>query len=200
MNTDTKYLLNNNWRVLETIETKWCIGIKRVMFLLHMYAFISLYNGSFSIFGFSSAETFFIRATIHFTGTAIVMNKCYVFLARTLNRIFVLLAMLFQYIATIIRGMNPEHHDGAFYQNRSRILAPSLIFGRVLNSSLTKQKSLQRLFFLRITRKGRYESWVHIVSFRKIHCMKNVRIRSYSGPSFSRIRTEYGDFVIPPKC
>ena len=76
------------------------------MFLLHMYAFISLYNGSFSIFGFSSAETFFIRATIHFTGTAIVMNKCYVFLARTLNRIFVLLAMLFQYIATIIRGIS----------------------------------------------------------------------------------------------
>ena len=32
-------------------------------------------------------------------------------------------------------------------------------------------------------------------SFLAIHCVKSVRIRSYSGPHFSRIRTEYGEIL-----
>ena len=33
------------------------------------------------------------------------------------------------------------------------------------------------------------------LSLRLYHCVKSVRIRSYSGSHFSRIRTEYGNIL-----
>ena len=35
----------------------------------------------------------------------------------------------------------------------------------------------------------------HFVLIRETHCVKRVRIRSYSGPHFSRIRTKYGEIL-----
>ena len=69
--------------------------------LLNNSVVISLYSPSSSLFDFS------IRAILDFKGTPIVKTKCwFVFLAIMLNRIFVLLEILPQYLeADIIRGV-----------------------------------------------------------------------------------------------
>ena len=76
---------------------------------LNIHAFISFYNRSFLCLIFQARKHFFIQVIIHF------IVDC-VFLASMLNRIFVLLEMFSQYIATvIIRCIFPVKHDGAFW-------------------------------------------------------------------------------------
>ena len=66
------------WWELETKETKWCIGSKRVMPSLCIHIFFALFH----LFHFSFPTLHFI---IHSIRTAIVKNKCCVFLVSTLN-------------------------------------------------------------------------------------------------------------------
>ena len=72
-----KILANDFWWVLESIKVNKYIGMKRVMSCLHIHVFIS--------FSFLCLTLNFLNSIIHFTGTAIVKNKCYVFLASMLN-------------------------------------------------------------------------------------------------------------------
>ena len=79
------------------------IDIKCIKPRLSIHAFISLYYGFLCLI-FQAYRLFFIRVIIYFVVTATVKN-C-VFLASNLNRIFVLLEMFSQYLATvIIRGV-----------------------------------------------------------------------------------------------
>ena len=120
MNTASKYLLNNYWWALESIEIKRCISMKWIMLhlnqlagfymmgnigrlWLNMHIFITFYNCSFLFLLFQTLR-FFIQAIINFKGTAIAKKKCWLHLS--LNRIFVLLEIFCRYLeAVIVKGV-----------------------------------------------------------------------------------------------
>ena len=110
----------------------------------------------FFLFDFSS-----IRAIIHIVGTAILSrtNVDCVLLASMLNSIFDLLEKLPQHSNSDHQGriQSPVKHDGASYQNTLRLLPPSFLFDRVMNSPLIiiqyfflTKLSFKIQFFLRV--------------------------------------------------
>ena len=90
------------------MEIKRSIGMKWVMPRRNIYVFILFYNGSF-LFEFSSTKTFFSFVSSHLLSFVLPLfrkNINCVFLNFSLNKIFVLLEILFQYLETvIIRGI-----------------------------------------------------------------------------------------------
>lgn len=89
--------------------------MRQVISRLDIYAFISFYNISFLCVIFQARRYFFYSGHHSFYRYCHTVENKY--LEKTLNRIFVLLEMLSQYLPTVIIR-DVFKHDGAFCQNR----------------------------------------------------------------------------------